>query len=118
MSSSKIRTTCCASYDAIKKLANKLHKLQQKQQLIDIINIITTLNPTVVITSNAHGIFIKFNTLTDATYATLENYLQSNTLDSETGTSFRQIDMSSDHETDTTDMDINFYYEKNDKMSI
>jgi hypothetical protein len=64
--------------DSIKKLARKINRVKDKNILIAIINIIKIMNPTVSITENENGMFIKFNTLSPQTYTKLENYLHKN----------------------------------------
>ncbi len=64
----------------IKKIARRINKIKEKSMLIAIINIIKTMNPSVVITENENGMFIKFNSLTPETYVKLENYIHKNML--------------------------------------
>lgn len=65
-------------YDIIKKLAKRINRIKEKNHLIAIINIIKTMNPSVSITENENGMFIKFNTLTPQTYIKLDNYIHKN----------------------------------------
>lgn len=65
-------------YDIIKKLAKRINRIKEKKHLIAIINIIKTINPSVSITENDNGMFIKFNTLIPATYIKLDNYIHKN----------------------------------------
>jgi hypothetical protein len=62
----------------IKKLAKRINRIKEKNHLIAIINIIKTMNPSVSITENENGMFIKFNTLTPSTYTKLDNYIHKN----------------------------------------
>lgn len=63
------------NYERIRKLARQINKIRDKHQLINIINIIKTINPTLSITENENGMFIKFNALEPDTYDKLENYM-------------------------------------------
>jgi len=66
-------------YDFVKTLAKKINKIKDKQLLILIVNIITTLNPNISITEkNGSGLFIKFNELVPETYTRLEKFLYKN----------------------------------------
>lgn len=65
-------------YDSIKKLSRRISKVNEKRHMIAIINIIETMNPTLKITVNDNGMFIKFNALAPNTYTKLENYLYKN----------------------------------------
>lgn len=65
-------------YDSIKNLSRRIHKISDKKILKAIIIIIKTMNPEVSITENDNGMFIKFNSLTQQTYAKLDNYIHKN----------------------------------------
>ena len=61
-------------YDDIKKLAQRINKVQNKKHQIAIFNIIKTMNPNIVITENDSGLLMKFNNLEPQTYSALETY--------------------------------------------
>lgn len=63
-------------YDTIRRIAKKINKISDKKLLVDIIKIIKSNNPDVVITENENGMFIKFNTLTQHTYKILDGYIK------------------------------------------
>lgn len=66
------------TYDKKRSLAKKISGITEKKFLIDIINIIRTLNPNIPMTNNDNGVFITFNNLVPQTYANIENYLKKN----------------------------------------
>jgi hypothetical protein len=65
-------------YERIKKIAKQINKIKEKHILIDLINIIKTMNPELSITENDNGMFLKFNLLIPETYNKIENYLKKN----------------------------------------
>lgn len=72
--------------DLIQKLAAKISKIRNKKILINIVSIIKVLNPTLPITENGNGLFIKFNALESSTYIKLDNYLKKINSSKKTGT--------------------------------
>lgn len=65
-------------YDRIKKIAKQINKIKEKSLLVDLINIIKTMNPSIAITENDNGMFLKFNSLVPETYTKIETYLKKN----------------------------------------
>jgi hypothetical protein len=64
------------SYSKKKKLANMLSKLKKKEDMINIMNIISG-SEDVNITENQNGLFLIFDNLHDNTYYKIEKYLSS-----------------------------------------
>jgi hypothetical protein len=63
------------SYSKKKKLANTISKLKTKEDMINIMNIISA--DSVNITENQNGLFLIFDNLSDGTYHKIEEYLMS-----------------------------------------
>jgi hypothetical protein len=63
------------SYSKKQKLATSISKLKKKEDMINIMNIIS--KDDVNITENQNGLFLIFNDLSDNTYYKIENYLTS-----------------------------------------
>lgn len=63
------------SYKKKQKLANIISKLKKKEDMINIMNIIS--EDKVNITENQNGLFLLFDKLNDDTYRKIENYLES-----------------------------------------
>lgn len=65
-------------YDAIKKIAKRINRIKDKKIIIEIIKIIKTINPELILTENDNGILMRFNMLSQETYAKLDNYIHKN----------------------------------------
>jgi len=63
-----------------KKLAEKIMKIQNKDQLLKIKKIIFDENPSLSVVKNSTGILLYFQNLKTSTYYKLENYISNNTL--------------------------------------
>jgi len=63
------------SYNLKKKIANHIQKINNKQQMTDIINIIKNNDNSEFITTSSDGTYIKFNYLSDNTYEKINEYL-------------------------------------------
>ncbi len=64
--------------EVMRNLAKRINCINDKKHMISIVNIIMTMNPSIPITENDNGIFIKFNTLSQETFTKLENYIHKN----------------------------------------
>ena len=73
-----IRNDDVEHIETMRNMAKKINCITDKKHMITIVNIIKTLNPSVPITENDNGIFIKFNTLSQETFTKLENYMHKN----------------------------------------
>jgi hypothetical protein len=62
-------------YEFKKKIARRIERIKDKKILTNILKIIKTINPDVLMTVNDNGVFIKFNDLDSETYTKLDNYL-------------------------------------------
>lgn len=71
------KSTGSYSYNSIKKIATKIGKITNKNNILDIVNIIKDNGGEKYITMDEDGTFIKFNYLTPETYIKLEQYLMS-----------------------------------------
>ena len=68
------------SFTKKKKLAEKIMKIQNKDQLLKIKKIIFDENPSLSVVKNSTGILLYFQNLKTSTYYKLENYISNNTL--------------------------------------
>lgn len=64
--------------EMMRNMAKRINCINDKKHMISIVNIIRTMNPSIPITENDNGIFIKFNMLSQETFAKLENYMHKN----------------------------------------
>jgi hypothetical protein len=63
------------SIEKKKRLAEKIEKITEKKYLLEIRNIIIQNNPTLEITKNNNGLFMKFQSLSDKTYDEIEKLI-------------------------------------------
>jgi hypothetical protein len=79
-------------YDKKKKLADRISKLKNKEDMVKIVEIIKKDN--VNITENANGVFMFFNKLDNNTYYKIEAYLKSCRISNNSTNTFSDINTS------------------------
>jgi hypothetical protein len=81
MSKSNLIDTSNFTFEAKRKLKERIEKLTNREYIEKIKQIIFKNNPKLSITQNSSGVLLFFHNLTDSTYTKLDNYLKKLELD-------------------------------------